>query len=93
MSKYSLIKNYLKKFEQTLDENHEMALIFPSYGGPYLLQITETGGDEYIAFEMLSDSGEKLAVIQDYSQLNFSVVSRLKPDAQKPARRLGYTAD
>ena len=75
VSKYTLIVEYLKGFESTLDGKHELALKFSDYGGPYLLLSTQNGKDEFISFELLSDTGESLAVIQSYSQLNFIAIS------------------
>ncbi len=92
MSKYTLIVKYLKAFEAELDENQEMCIKFPDYETSFLLQSTITGGDDFIAFELLSDKGEKISVIQSYSQLNFAITSRSKPIADKPARRVGFIA-
>ena len=93
MSKYGLIVEYLKGFERTLDENHELALKFPDYDGSYILLSTQNGKDEFIAFESLSDLGKTFAVIQSYSQLNFAVFSNPKPDTQPEARRAGFKTD
>ena len=93
MSKYDLIVEYLKAFEHTLDGNHELALKFPNYGNSHLLVSTHNGEDEFIAFELLSDFGESLAVIQNYSQLNFAVISKPKPDTQSEARRAVFKTD
>lgn len=82
--KYSLVKQCLQDFEQTLDDNHEMALAFPDYGGPFVLYATRSGGDTFIAFELLSDNGEIFTVVQNYSQLNFAVFSKLKANLEAP---------
>lgn len=91
--KYSLVKQCLQDFEQTLDDNHEMALAFPDYGGPFVLYATRSGGDTFIAFELLSDNGEIFTVVQNYSQLNFTVFSKLKANLEAPPRRAGFFVD
>ena len=93
MSNYSLIVNYLKAFEQTLDDNHEVWITFPDYNSSFLLSATLTGGDMFIAFELLSDDGKSCSVIQNYSQLNFAVFSKPKISAKEQARRIGFKAE
>lgn len=90
MPKYSLIVEYLKAFEQTLDDNHEVWITFPDYDCSFLLQATENGKDEFIAFELLSKANEYFAVIQHYSQLNFAVFSKEKAQSATSARRIGF---
>ena len=87
MSKYALIVLYLKDFEQTLDDNHEVWITFPEYGGPFFLKSTINGGNEFIAFELLTENNTRLTVLQNYSQLNFALLSKLKADAKIPARK------
>ena len=76
--------------KKTLDENHEIALTFPEHGGPFVLDATRSGGNEFIAFELLFDTGEKFTVIQTYSHVNFAVSSKLKANFEVPARRAGF---
>ena len=91
MSKYTLIVKYLKMFESALDDQHELGLIFPDYGGAYILQSTASGANEFIAFDLLTESGESISVIQNYSQLNFAIVSCSKLIAGEEKRRMGFT--
>lgn len=93
MSKYTLIAEYLQGFEKTLDTDHEIALKFPDYGGPFVLLSTRAGKDDFIAFELLSESGEFFTVIQDCSHVNFAVFPKLKADLKKPPRRAGFVID
>ncbi len=90
MSKYTLVVDYLKAFEQTLDDNHEVWLKMPGYNGSFLLLETMTCKDEFIAFELMSDTAEIFSVIQSYSQLNFSVFSKLKRNPSEPKKRIGF---
>ena len=93
MSRYNLIVSYLKGFEQTLDANHEVWVQFPKYDALFLLQSTQTGGDDFIAFELLSENGEIISVIQSYSQLNFAVFSKQKANLANPPHRVGFITE
>lgn len=70
-----------------------MALTFPEYGGPFVLYQTRSGADDFIAFELLSDSGENFTVIQDCSHVNFAISPKLKADLNTPPRRAGFIVD
>ena len=93
MSKYNFIVKYLKQFEQKLDNGHELWIKFPEYDISFSLQETENGGDEFIAFDLLSEDNEHFAVIQSYSQLNFSVFSKLRTVADKQGKSMGFIAN
>lgn len=92
-SRYKLIVEYLKAFEQKLDDTQEIALKFPDYDGQFLLLSTMSGGEDFIAFELQNTDGSKFSIIQNYSQLNFAIVSETKENPSKPARRVGFRTD
>ena len=87
---YSHIVEYLKAFEHTLDDNHEVWITFPDYNSSFLLSATLTGGDMFIAFELLSMDGESCSVIQNYSQLNFAVFSKRRNNLDRPKQKIGF---
>ena len=90
MSKYSLIVDFLKRFEQTLDDNHEVWLKLPGYNNTFKVLETITGDDEFLAFHLLSGTGEHFSLIQSYSTLNFAVFAKPKSFPDKPAQRIGF---
>lgn len=49
MSKYSLIVEFLKGFERTLDDNHEVWLQIPGYNTTFKILETMTGEDEFLS--------------------------------------------
>ena len=92
MGKYALIVQYLKNFEQTLKDNHELWIKFPEYDCSFSLQATENGDDEFIAFDLLSETNEHFSVVQNYSQLNFAVFSKPSGTNSDKVKPVGFTA-
>ena len=89
-SKYRQIVEYLRTFEQHLDNDHEIALRFAQYGGPFPLLVTRSGGEDFILFELATHDNDTFAIVQNYSHLNFAIVSLPKKTHDKPARRVGF---
>ena len=92
-SRYKLIVEYLKSFEATLEATQEIVLKFPEYGVQFPLVSTVSGGEDFIAFELQNTDGRLLTVIQNYSQLNFAIVSQTKENPSEPVRRIGFKGD
>ena len=90
MSKYLLVVQYLKAFERSLDDNHEVWLKMSGYDGSFMLLETMTHEEEFIAFKLLSNTGELFSVIQSYQQLNFAVFSKPKDSPARKAHRIGF---
>ena len=91
MSKYSLIVEFLKGFESTLDDNHEVWLQFPGYNTTFKILETMTGEDEFLTLHLVSGTGEHFSLIQSYSALNFAVFAKTKSSPDKPVQRIGFT--
>lgn len=89
-SKYDLIVQYLRTFEAHLDDEHEIAIQFAQYTGTFSLLLTRGGCDDFILFELADNEDNTFAIVQNYSQLNFAIMSLPKKNPDMPAKRIGF---
>ena len=90
---YSYIVNMLRIFENSLDNEHEVGIKIPDLSKPYPLAVTRGGNDNFILFELVANNGDTFAVIQNYSQLNFSIWALPKQIHGSCPRRIGFLSD
>lgn len=88
---YELLCNYIKEFQDELDDDHEVGLQLASFGQSMLLNVTDIGyaNPSLIHFYGYCN-GNKAHLIQHINQLNFVLISVPKAEPEKPARRIGF---
>ena len=89
-SKYNRIAEILRTFEKSIDDKHEIGLLFPLAFEAAPLAVTRGCGEDFILFELVGKNGETFTVVQNYSQINFAIVAL--PTKTQP-RRLGFRPD
>ena len=84
------IQKYVEKFEAQLDNQHEVGVTFPFFGGNVFFHAEkfEFSASSIITFYGTTEEGEKLQLIQHVSQLNF-LLKKAKKTEDK-ARRIGF---
>lgn len=92
MNKYRHIVHILKTFEKALDDEHEIGLSFAHYKhvSAFPLAVTMGSTDEFITFELIADDDETFAIVQHYTQINFSIMAIPKKKNERHARRIGF---
>jgi len=87
---YKRLAEYIKDFEEELDEEHEIGARLVSFGSNIIFHIEDMGyyGPDIIAFYGLNDKGEKVQLIQNIAQLSVLLVA-VKKLGEK-ARRIGF---
>ena len=89
--KYERIKEEIRDFEDSLDDEHEIAIRLASFGSSITMAVYEIG---YQNPDMLyfygTVNGQNAQLIQHMSQLNFLLLSVQKSDPEKPPRRIGF---
>lgn len=86
-----IIKDYIIEFQNSLDKDHDVALLLTHFGSSILMEVTHIGYEEsvLVVFKGYVD-GRPSTLIQHVSQLNFLLTSVPKnPDA--PKRKIGFT--
>lgn len=81
---------YIKAFEEELDDEHEVGARLVSHGSTTTFHMIDMGyaGPEVICFYGIDNSGQKVQLIQHYTQLNVLLVALRKLE-DKP-RRIGF---
>lgn len=88
---YEVIVNIIKEFEQSLDDEHEVAVKLASFGQSLTLSVTNVGYVNPSTLLFYGYIGEQHAtLVQHMSQLNFLLLAVKKLDPSKPTRRIGF---
>ncbi len=89
--KYEKIMEQIHDFEETLDDEHEIALKLASFGSSITMVVTEIGyQNPGLLYFYGFVNGVEAQLIQHMSQLNFLLISVEREDKTKPARRIGF---
>lgn len=87
---YKRLGEYIKDFEEKLDQEHEIGARLVSFGHSVVFHIENVGyyGPDIISFDGVNDKNERVQLIQHVSQLSVLLVAVQKLD-EKP-RRIGF---
>ena len=89
---YEVILERIKYFEDSLDDEHEVAVKLASFGQALTLSVTDIGYSNPSTLVFHGYVGDQPAtLIQHMSQLNFLLVAVKKSDPEKPPRRIGFS--
>ena len=90
---YERLAEYIKDFEATLDNEHEIGARLVSFGQNVTFHIEDIGyyGPDIIHFDGRNEAMEKVQLIQHVSQLSVLLVA-VKKQQDKP-RRIGFRLD
>ena len=85
------LKNYIRNFEVTLDEEHEVGARLVSFGQTITFHVTQLGfaKPNIITFYGTTDNGDTVQLIQHVSQLNFLLIA-MKKTTDTPKKRIGF---
>jgi len=88
---YERLVVFIKKFEETLDAEHEIAMGFVG-GDAGVLRIQGIGyfDPDILTFYGTDESGAKMQLVQHVSQLSVMLRALPKPTAQPEPTRIGF---
>ena len=88
---YEVIIDRIKEFEETLDDDHEVAVKLASFGQSVTMSVIDIGYSNPSTLVFYGYVGDQQAtLIQHLSQLNFLLLAVKKADPEKPPRRIGF---
>ena len=88
---YEVILRRVKEFEETLDDDHEVAVKLASFGQSVTMVVSGLGFSNPSTLVFYGFVGDQQAtLIQHMSQLNFLLLAVRKADPEKPPRRIGF---
>ncbi|MBQ8280677.1 MAG: hypothetical protein IJZ23_12620 [Roseburia sp.] len=92
--KYEKIVEQITDFQDSLDSEHEVALLLASFGSSITLAVTDIGyQNPDLLYFYGTINGKEAQLIQHTSQLNFLLTAIEREDKTKPARRIGFMTD
>jgi hypothetical protein len=88
---YELLCEYIKDFQDDLDNEHEVGIQLASFGQNITMQVADIGyaNPSLITFYGYVN-GQYSELIQHISQLNFLLIACPKAEPEKPPRRIGF---
>ena len=88
---YERLILYIRNFEETLDDAHEIAMGFTG-GDAGVMRIEGMGyfDPDIVTFHGQDSAGAKTQLIQHVSQLNVMLRAMPKPSPQEAPRRIGF---
>lgn len=91
---YEIIMERIKEFEDTLDNEHEVAVKLAAFGQSITMSITDIGYSNPSTLIFYGYVGNQPAtLIQHMSQLNFLLIPTKRVDPQKPKHKIGFSAN
>ena len=92
-TQYEIIKKYIKEFEDSLDEEHEVGLMLTNFGQSVLMHV------KYISYEKSVllvfkgyVQGREATLIQHINQLNF-MLTTIEKTTDEPKKKIGFLND
>lgn len=81
-------------FKKSLDDEHEVGVLLASFGKELLMYVQDIGyQNPNMLYFYGQVNGHDAQLIQHMDQLNFLLLALPKPEPEKPARRIGFSAD
>lgn len=89
-TQFEIIEQYITEFENSLDNEHEVALLLTNFGQSVLMSVTEIRYKKSVVLVFKGYvNGKMSTLIQHISQLNFLITStEIVPD--RPKRPIGF---
>ncbi len=90
-TQFELIKEYISKFEDSLDNEHEVSVMLTNFGQSVVMQVTEIGYEKSVLMIFKGYvNGQRATLIQHVNQLNFLLVASPRMEPEKPKQRIGF---
>ena len=91
---YERIVEEVSNFQKSLDDEHEVGVLLASFGKELLMYVQDIGyQNPNMLYFYGQVNGHDAQLIQHMNQLNFLLLALPKPEPEKPARRIGFSAD
>ncbi len=92
---FEILRNTIIKFQSTLGEDEEVAVLLSSFGQSVTVYVNSISYSNpcLLHFYGYLESGPRVELVQHVNQLNFLLMAIKKPDPDLPARRIGFATD
>jgi len=92
---YKRLGEYIKHFEESLDEQHEVGVRLVSFGQSITFHVASLGyyNPSLISFNGRMDDGAPVQLVQHVSQISFLLTALERLDPTKPKQRFGFAQE
>lgn len=92
-TQYEIIKKYIREFQASLDEEHDVGLLLTNFGQSILMEVTSVSYEQSVLMVFRGKvNGNEATLIQHVSQLNF-LLTAISKEPEQPKRKIGFSAD
>lgn len=89
-TQFEIIKKYIEDFQNSLDSEHDIALLLTNFGSSVLMEVTNVSYEKSVLMIFKGFvNGVESTLIQHVSQLNFLLTSVPK-EPNIPKRQIGF---
>jgi hypothetical protein len=89
---YRRLADWIKRFDESLDEDHEVGVRLVNFGQSVTFHLEDMGywNPSLISFKGATPEGDPVELIQHVSQISILLLTMKRPDPRKPRRRVGF---
>ena len=89
-TQFEIIKKHIKRFEASLDSEHEVGILLTNFGQSVLMQVTNITYEKSVLMIFRGFvNGNEATLIQHISQLNF-LLTKVPKEEGKEKRKIGF---
>ncbi len=90
-TQFEIIRDYVEKFEASLDPEHEVGVMLTNFGQSILMYVTNITYEKSVLMVFKGYvNGREATLIQHINQLNFMLTS-VEKEPERPKRKIGFT--
>jgi hypothetical protein len=92
---HSRLKVLIERFDESLDEGHEVGIRLVSFGQAITFHLANVGycNPSLMFFSGVTEDGNPVELIQHVSQISVLLMKVKRLDPTKPKPKIGFTAD
>ena len=91
-TQFEIIREYIERFEASLDPEHEVGVMLTNFGQSILMQVTNITYEKSVLMVFKGFvNGREATLIQHINQLNFMLTS-VEKEPDRPKRKIGFVS-
>lgn len=92
-TQFEIIRDYIERFEESLDPEHEVGVMLTNFGQSILMLVTHVTYEKSVLMVFKGFvNGREATLIQHINQLNFMLTS-VEKEPDRPKRKIGFVSD
>lgn len=92
-TQFEIIRDYIERFEVSLDPEHEVGVMLTNFGQSVLMNVTNITYEKSVLMIFKGYvNGRESTLIQHINQLNFLLTS-VEKESDRPKRKIGFISN